>query len=251
MKKGFWIVAEEVIQKTDLVLEILDARMPELTRNKKLEDYAKKYGKPVILVINKADLVSATTIRNLKNQYQGTDYVLTSIKNSKWIKTLVGLINTRVRRVKTRVAFIGYPNTGKSSLINKLSKGGRAKTSSVSGFTRGYQFIAGRGDLLLVDTPGVVPFEARDEVRLGLVSGISPTKLKDPELVAMELINIFKKNNPKALEAGYGISSEIEDEDFLIEFGKIKNMLRKGGVVDEKRAAIQLLIDWHNGKIKL
>lgn len=251
MKPGFWNVAEEVIRRSDIVLEILDARMPELTRNHRLEGYSKKNGKPLILLINKADLVSRTAITNLKDQYQDFDYVFTTIKNNKWIDSLIGMIRARVRRADIRVAFIGYPNTGKSSLINKLSKGARAKTSSVSGFTKGYQFISGKGDLLLIDTPGVVPFEARDELRLGLVSGISPTKLKDPELVAIELIDIFKQNNPRALEQEYKINPELDAEDFLAEFGKSKNMLRKGGMVDEKRAAIQILIDWHNGKIKL
>ena len=146
---------------------------------------------------------------------------------------------------------IGYPNTGKSTLINRLSKKGRAGTSSESGFTRGLQLITGKGNLTLFDTPGVVPYGDRDETRLGLMSGISPSKLKDPDLVAYKLIEIFRKNNPAALEKEYDIDPKLDSDEILCEIGKKKNMLLKKGIVDEKRAAVQLLIDWHKGKIKI
>ncbi len=249
MKKGYWITVKDIIRKSDIVLEILDARLPELTRIRKMEEYASFYKKPVILVINKADIVSGTTIKNIKKQYQNSDYVIVSTKLSKGITDLIKKIKIKTKIENIRVAVIGYPNTGKSSVINRLSKGGRARTSSESGFTKGSQLIAGKANLRLFDTPGVVPFRERDEVRLGLVSGISPFKLKDPDIVAYKLIKIFMRTNPFALEIAYGIKAS--SEDFLIEFGRKNNMLIKGGIIDEKRAAIQLLNDWHKGKIKL
>ena len=136
-------------------------------------------------------------------------------------------------------------------MINKLSKGGKASTSSESGFTKGLQLITGKGNLRLVDTPGVVPFQDRDEVMLGLVSGISPSKLKDPDIVAYKLVRIFIRANPFVLEKAYDIDTKLSPEDFLIELGKKRNMVIKGGIVDERRAAIQFLIDWHKGKIRL
>ena len=227
--------------------------MPETTRNKKMEDYAMRFGKPLILVMNKADLISGTAISNMMKYYSGTDYAIVSSTQRKGIGRLIGLIKTRTKKEEVAVAIIGYPNTGKSSLINRLSKGGRARTSPESGFTKGLQLISGRSGFKLFDTPGVVPYEARDEARLGLVSGISPSKLEDPELVAYDVLDIFKRNNPSALESVYGIpvTFESDTEELLIALGKKWNMLQKGSTIDERRAAIHLLNDWHSGKIKL
>jgi ribosome biogenesis GTPase A len=251
MKKGFWTVTTEVIKKADIILEVLDARMPELTRIEKFESKAKHFGKKVILVINKADIVSRKTIASISRYYSDLDYVVVSCKKDKGISDLIKMIKDKIKHEKIKVAVIGYPNTGKSSLINRLSKSGKARTSSESGFTKGMQLINGKQGLMLVDTPGIVPFADRDEVRLGLVSGISPEKLKDPENVAYELIKIFKRNNPAAFEKTYSISCALEPYEILEKIAKNSNMLRKGGMVDEKRAAIRLLFDWHRGKIRI
>ena len=251
MKKNFWIVVRDLIQKADIVLEVLDARMPELTRNIKLEDCASRMNKPLILVVNKADLVSGTSIQNIRKQYQGLDCILVSSKMARGIIDLIGVIKSKLKKEKIKVVIMGYPNTGKSTLINRLSKGARARVSSESGFTKGMQLIAGKANLLLMDTPGVVPYEERDELLLGLMSGISPSKLNDPDIVAYEILNILKKNNPSAIKEAYGIDTELEPEDMLIEFGKKNHLLIKGGLVDERRAAIKLINDWHTGKIRI
>ncbi|MBI2651419.1 50S ribosome-binding GTPase [Candidatus Woesearchaeota archaeon] len=251
MKKRFWVVVQQIIRKADIILEVLDARMDELTRIKSIEEYARNHNKPLILVINKADIVSKNTIENIKQKYHGKDYLLFSSKLKNNINDIIGLIKSKVKHEKAKVAVVGYPNTGKSSLINVLSKGGKVRVSLESGFTKGLQLIRGKGDLMLFDTPGIVPFQQRDEIRLGLVSGISPQKLSDADIVAFELIKIFKENNPKALEEAYSINPEIELEEFLIELAKKWNMFLKNAVPDERRAAIQLLTDWHNGKIRV
>ncbi len=251
MKKGYWMVVRNIIRKSDIVLEILDARFPDLTRIWKLEQLASVYKKPVILVINKADIVSEATLERIEDRYKNCNYVIISAKFSNGVFNLIKKIKMSVKAENPKVAVIGYPNTGKSSLINRISKGGRAPTSSVSGCTRGLQLISGKGHLKLFDTPGVVPFSHRDDVKLGLVSGISPSKLKEPDIVSYELINLFKRDNPSELEKVYGISESLSPEEFLVELGKKWNMLMKGGVIDETRAAVKLLSDWHNGKIRL
>ncbi len=251
MKKNFWIVVKGLIEKVDIVLEVLDARMPELTRNIKLEDCTSRMNKPLILVVNKADIVSGTTIQNIRKQYHGLDCILVSSKMAKGIQDLIGVIKSKVKKEKIKVVIIGYPNTGKSTLINRLSKGARAGVSPESGFTKGMQFIAGKANLLLIDTPGVVPYEGRDEILLGIMAGISPSKLDDPDLVAYEILKTFKINNPSAIKEAYGIDTELEPEDMLVEFGKKNNLLIKGGLADERRAAIKLINDWHRGKIRL
>lgn len=251
MKKGFWTVVTHIVRTSDVMLEVLDARFPEISRNRKLEQYAKQLGKHVILVFNKTDILSQHTLQKLKDRKHSFDSVFISSKESKGMNDLIKLIKMKLKKSRVKVAIIGYPNTGKSTLINRLSKKGRAKTSSESGFTKGLQLIAGRSDLMLVDTPGVVPYESRDETKLGLMSGISPQKLKEPDMVAYELLKIFKENNPEELEKCYGINPEGDEEEMLEEIGKKSNMLLKKDVVDERRAAIKLLTDWHKGKIKI
>jgi len=243
MKQGFWIIAKQIVRNADVVLEVLDARFPNITRITRLEKMAKE---KLILVINKADLVSNKTLDKIRTEFKNSKYVLVSSLNSKNIGELIRLI-----RNKGKVAVIGYPNTGKSALINRLSSGGRAKTSSESGFTRGKQMISGKGGIMLMDTPGIVPFEDRDEIRLGLVSGISPSKLENPDLVATKLIYMFRKNNPLEFEKFYGVDMSLDSYTILLEIGKKRHMLLKKGEIDERRAAISVLVDWHKGKIKL
>jgi len=243
MKQGFWIIAKKIVKDADVVLEVLDARFPNITRITRLEKMAKE---KLILVINKADLVSNKTLDKIRTEFKNSKYVLVSSLNSKNIWELIRLI-----RNKGKVAVIGYPNTGKSALINRLSSGGRAGTSSESGFTKGKQLIAGKGGIMLMDTPGIVPFESRDEVRLGLVSGISPSKLENPDLVATKLIHMFKKNNPLAFSEYYDVDMSLDSYSILLEIGKKRHMLLKKGEIDERRAAISVLEDWHKGKIKL
>jgi len=200
----------------------------------------------LILVINKADLISKKTRDKVKTEFKNSKYVLLSSKNSKNFGELIKLI-----RNKGKVAVIGYPNTGKSTLINKLSSGGKARTSTESGFTKGKQLIAGKFGIMLMDTPGIVPFEDRDEIRLGLVSGISPSKLENPDMVATKLIYMFKKNNSLEFEKYYGVDMSLDSYSILIDIGKKRHMLLKKGEIDERRAAISVLEDWHKGKIKL
>tara|TARA_Y100000031_G_scaffold82361_1_gene90728 strand:- start:67 stop:798 length:732 start_codon:yes stop_codon:yes gene_type:complete len=243
MKQGFWIIVKKIVKDADIVLEVLDARFPNITRISRLEKMAKE---KLILVINKVDLVSKNTLEKIQIEFKNSKYVLVSSKNSKNIWGIIQLIKN-----KGKVAVIGYPNTGKSTLINRLSSGGRAKTSSESGFTQGKQLIAGKGGIMLMDTPGIVPFESRDEVRLGLVSGISPAKLENPDLVATKLIHIFKKNNPLVFERHYCVDMSWDSYSILLEIGEKRHMLLKKGEIDERRAAISVLEDWHKGKIKL
>ncbi|MDP6265216.1 MAG: 50S ribosome-binding GTPase [Candidatus Woesearchaeota archaeon] len=240
MKQGFWIVVKNIVRNADIVLEVLDARFPNITRISRLEKMAKE---KLILVVNKVDIVSKKTLDKIKTEFKNSRCVLVSSKNSENISELKKLL-------KGKVAVIGYPNTGKSTLINKLSSGGKARTSSESGFTHGKQLIAGKG-FMLMDTPGIVPFADRDEVRLGLVSGISPSKLENPDLVATKLIYIFKKNNPSEFGRYYDVDMTLDSYSILLEVGKKRHMLLKKGEIDERRAAVSVLVDWHNGKIKL
>ena len=105
MKQGFWIVVKKIVKDADILLEVLDARFPNITRIARLEKMAKE---KLVLVINKADLVSNKTLDKIKTEFKNSKYVLVSSKNSKNIWELIKLIKN-----KGKVAVIGYPNTGK------------------------------------------------------------------------------------------------------------------------------------------
>lgn len=252
MRKKFWVIVNEVIRKTDIVLEILDARMPEITRNMVLEDRIRSYEKTLVIVFNKCDLVSKKTVMNMKKEYKD-NCIFLSTKEFTGIKSLLKIIKNNARKDQKfiRVGVIGYPNTGKSSIINILSRKGRARTSPQSGYTRGVQLIRGKSNLMLFDTPGVIKFKEDDEVRLGLVSARDPSKLENPERVALELIGLFVKNNKEAIETVYNIKVGRNKVKVLKDIGEEMKMLKKGGVVDERRAAIRVLYDWHKGNLRL
>ena len=110
-KKTPFQIIKRITEKADVVIEVLDARMPELTRNKRLEE---RITKPLIIVANKVDLISRRAIGKLK------DYVKVSSKKGQGIGTLIRLIKSKTKWKQPWVAVIGYPNTGKSSLINQL-----------------------------------------------------------------------------------------------------------------------------------
>src|SRR3989338_68180 len=143
MKKNFWIVVDNIIRKADVILEVLDARMPSITRNTQLEQEIAKYGRQLIIVINKTDLIGKDAMQILKSEFSGTKHIFCSCKEFTGVGMLIGLIKRSMNKEIIKVAVIGYPNTGKSSIINLLSRGGRAKTSSESGITRGIQLING------------------------------------------------------------------------------------------------------------
>jgi ribosome biogenesis GTPase A len=83
------------------------------------------------------------------------------------------------------------------------------------------------------------------------MSGISPHKLKNPDVVATELIKLFKDKNPKAFSSVFDVNMDVDPYDILEEVGEKKKLLIKGGEVDERRAAIMVLEFWHKGKLRL
>ena len=149
MKKGFYLLVKEMIRKSDIVLEVLDARMPELTRIRDIESYAKSVGRPLIIVVNKSDIISRAALEKIREGYSGLEACIVSSKKPHNIRELLIRIKQKSSRQKIRVAVIGYPNTGKSSLINRLSAHGKAKTGTESGTTKGMQLISGKGNLML------------------------------------------------------------------------------------------------------
>ncbi len=145
---------------------------------------------------------------------------------------------------------IGYPNTGKSSLINLLIGKASAKTGSEAGFTKGIQKLKLAEGIHLLDSPGVIPTESYsmvDEKKIAQhvkIGGRSHNQVKDPEFALNEIV----KTNKKDLEKFYKIKFD-DVEDLIEEIGNKKGLLKKGGEVHEDRVARAILKDWQLGII--
>jgi len=249
-------LAEEVIENADILLEVLDARFPEETRNPEAEEMIKRKGKKIIYVLNKADTLGKNKIdRELISQLY--PFVFLSCKEKKGIRDLRKKINIEVSRLKiknnsAKVGIIGYPNTGKSSIINLLAGSHQARTSAEPGHTRGIQNIRLTKNILLIDTPGVIPSNEnsatnREDLKKHAKIGVrSFNKLKNPEFVVSSLM----QENPLLFEKFYNIEAKGDAEVLLEKLGRERNFLLKGNLVDIDRTARFILKDWQEGNIR-
>jgi ribosome biogenesis GTPase A len=104
---------------------------------------------------------------------------------------------------------------------------------------------------MFLDTPGVIPLDEKDETEQALMSVIDPDKLENPDLAAMKIIQLFLDSNRNGLEKFYDVKAEGNAEKILIEIGRKKHFLQKGGEVDETRTALAIIRDWQRGRLLL
>jgi ribosome biogenesis GTPase A len=208
--RHFWEEVNEVIKRSDVILEILDARLIDETRNLEIEGKIQRWGKKLIHVVNKIDLVDRDSIKDKLKQLSNPVFV--SSKDRLGTTILKNKILSVGRQEQVVVGVVGYPNTGKSSVINSLAGSKKARTSSTSGFTRGIQKVKASDRIMLLDSPGVFPFEEKDIVKHTLVGAKNFQEIKDPDSVAIELIKILKGR----IERHYGVEL-LEDYDQTLE----------------------------------
>lgn len=249
---GYWQHALQAVKQSDIVLEILDARLPELTRHFELEQKILRRGRKLVLVLNKSDLISKKTAEQRKKELEK---VASTVFVSGTGKKGIGRLRSQLRKMagnkRTVIAIIGYPNTGKSTILNVLAGRKAAKTSSQAGFTRGRQMVKLDENLYLVDTPGVIPYEQRNEFELMLVSSKNPNQLQDIEGAALQLIEWIAKQNPNALKEAYALEWKNDSEQFLEAIAKKKGKLAKGGFANLNAVSFLLIQDWQKGKIRI
>ncbi len=253
---GFWPVVKRVVKDSDIVLFIVDVRMPSLSRNKDLEYMAKHFKKKILTVFNKTDLVTKRTVDDLRVKYPNAFFV-SGTQNLGIGKLKTGIMvwakRMGIEGKAPTVGVVGYPNVGKSSIINCLAKRAKAKTSNIAGTTRGIQWVRA-GGLNILDSPGVVPLQD-SSVKLSIVGAKDPEKVKFPELAAYELVQYFlaEEKLDKLVER-YGIVDSVAEADYyeiFLEIGRRRGFLKKGGEVDERKTAIHILRDWQRGKLTI
>lgn len=247
---GFWFVAKKVIWESDIVVLVFDARMPELSQNPEIKALVSRAGKEFVVAFNKIDLVSEGSLKELKMRYPHAFFV--SGINNLGIANLrrqLLIIKKRMKRQTVKVGIVGYPNVGKSAIINALVHRARAAISSIAGTTKGIQFIKA-GGLKILDSPGVIPLED-NENKLGFIGAKNPEDLKNPDRIAFDIINMALIKNRKSMEEYAGITLQGSSYDMFLAIGKRRGILSKGGIVDERRTAIQIIRDWQRGKLKV
>lgn len=275
----YWDLVKRIIHESDIVLEILDARLVELSRNEEVEKIIEAQGRPIIFVVNKSDLVDSASLHEQIRvlETEGKKVVFVSDKNKTSYKILlfeirklfkeygkreiterkVGDPKLRFREAKAEivVGVLGYPNVGKSSVINGIAHRKKVKVSKKAGTTHGIHWISVSDDIKLLDSPGVIPLKKDDEVRYGLIGAKDNERIRHPDIVANAIIKLFMDTNKQAFEKHFDIlisDEEKEDFDLIIErIGERKNYLIKKGRIDENRVYSDIIRQWQGGALRL
>lgn len=256
-KKKIPEITEAVIDESNIILEILDARFIDETRNLDYEKIIREKKKKIIYVINKVDLIDRNALKK-KNEIQHLKpYALISVTRKIGIDDLRNKIIIEAKKFKFEnekviVGVIGYPNTGKSSLINALSRKGASKISKEAGFTRARQKVSLGKDVVLIDTPGIISekdYSNENKKSLAMqvqVGARGYDNIRDPE----DVVSYLMEKYPGSIERYYKVESENDVNTLLEEIGKKKKFLKKGGEVNTDRTARFVIKDWQEGKIR-
>ncbi len=256
---------EAEMKNVDVVLMLLDARIPHSSINPEIQRLAAE--KPSIYVLNKADLadpeITAKWVRKFKGDNSGC--VAISSKSHSGTAAVRAAITAELKELlarrdkkglsgaKIRVMLTGIPNVGKSTFINSFAGTAKAKAADRPGVTRGKQWVS-VGDFDLLDMPGVLWKKFEDQntaANLAFIGSIKDDVL-DIETLATNLVDQIRDIYPDKLAERYKLKSEdlqLEAYDLLEQIGRRRGMLMSGGVVDTERAAVMVADEFRASKL--
>lgn len=244
---NFWKIVNKVISDADILLLLLDSRLVEETVNEEVIEHVKKANKVLIYVMTKCDLVEKEFIEKYKKRFNPSVFV--SAKEhlgTTMLRNRILIEGKKLGLKDVKVGVLGYPNVGKSSLINSMAGRNAAPASNTSGFTKGVQKIKSDNRILFLDTPGVIPYREKDPSKHAAIGTIDFNKVKNPDLIVVDLMEKF----PKKIESYYKVKVKEDKEETIEEIAITKNLIRRGNNPDIERTARMILKDWQNGLIK-
>lgn len=235
----------EMINSSDLVFEIVDSRFPLLTRSSKVEIYAKRNNKNLIILMNKTDLIPKEIAEKWK-KFLKRDYltIFASAHQHQGTSRIRNIITSYLKKRPAKICMVGIPNTGKSSIINALKGKKSALTGQRAGFTRGIQFIKLTSQLMLLDSPGIAPIDDLSDFEKIVSGSLNAEDIKDPDLVIAELIEKIAEGFPNSLENYCKIPYEGDPIAFLE-----KLSLKRFGKLKIEEVSRVVIRDFQKGKI--
>ena len=266
---------EADLRIVDIVIELLDARIPIARQNPKIANKIKN--KKKLVVLNKADLADEKTNQKWVNYFENQEIpaVLVDSNSGKGIDKFIKKIEEVMQEMlegqaskgrigrKIRAMILGIPNVGKSSFINRISKRTTAEVGNKPGVTKQKQWIRINEKIELLDTPGVLwpKFESEDvALKLAFTGTIKETVLQKTE-IAYQLVKFLLENYRERLAQRYGLNLEyiqttLEQEqpenfniyEIMLEIGKKRGCIISGGNIDEEKTAKIILDEYKNGK---
>lgn len=259
MKKTRELIAEN-LKMVDIVIEVIDARIPISSRNPIIDELVKS--KRRLIILNKSDLSDpkaneawAETFKKQGNLVL-TMNCMTGIGVGQLYKLLSRLQDEKnegqLRKKSLRMMIVGVPNVGKSSLINRMTGKKSAKTGDRPGVTKGKQWLGLENGMQLLDTPGILWPKFEDpQVGLNLAfCGSIKDEILDTASLALELIKVLQRDYPQLLRERYKLD-EL-DEDALVNMEAIaakRGFILPGKRIDYERCARTLLDEFRSGKI--
>lgn len=252
----------------DAVVEILDARVPQSSRNPEMDSMVGS--KPRLLLLNKADMADPSITSRWIAAYRKQGFVALGMdcRSGKGVSNfapavreqlLPALLEKRAAHGMTgapiRLMVVGIPNVGKSSFINRMAQSKRAKVEDRPGVTRTKQWVKIGSNMELLDMPGVLwpKFDDQTVAQKLAFTGAINDDVMDLEALACLLLQRLAVSYPKALEERYRMTDlqAIQEDGFaMLELlGRKRGMLISGGEVNTERAAITLLDEFRSGKL--
>lgn len=254
---------QEDIKLIDLVIELVDARVPLASRNSDIDELGKN--KYRLILMNKADLADKEKTKQWSSYFKKMGFFVVSLdartKNS--MKSITDIVmeackekieRDRKRGIKNRpvrAMVVGIPNVGKSTFINSYAGKACAKTGNKPGVTKGKQWIRLSKSVELLDTPGILWPKFEDQsvgLKLALIGSIKDEILNVDEL-AVELIKFLISSYPGLLSERYDVNESGDITDIIIEIAKNRKCVSKGAEVDYSKAAALVIDDFRSGKL--
>lgn len=253
--KRIWNELHKVIDSSDVILQVLDARDPMGTRSKHIEEFLKKEKahKHLFFILNKVDLVPIWVTQRwvaLLSQEYPTIAFHASITHPFGKGALINILRQlgkfHMDKKQISVGFIGYPNTGKSSIINALRSKKVCKTAPIAGETKVWQYITLMKRIFLIDCPGVVYPTAETDTEKVLKGVVRVELVTDPEDY---VVAVLERVRPEYIRKTYGVQTWTDHIDFLEQLAKKSGKLLKGAEPDINTVAKMVLNDWQRGRL--